>query len=81
MKMMMWPLSLLLVVDELIHITEKQLDSQVVIDLVTSPEAGAINVFIGTVRNSTQNKSVQRLELRVAELESKNIFLYSPLLK
>lgn len=48
--------------DELIKISDKPLDSQEVIDLVASPDAGAIDVFIGTVRNSTQNKSVQRLE-------------------
>ncbi|MDH5365594.1 MAG: molybdenum cofactor biosynthesis protein MoaE [Cyclobacteriaceae bacterium] len=49
-------------VDERIKILDEPLDSQEVIDLVASPAAGAIDVFIGTVRNSTQNKSVQRLE-------------------
>jgi len=50
------------VVGDLIHISDKALDTQRVTELVASPAAGAIDVFIGTVRDSTQNKSVHRLE-------------------
>ena len=46
---------------DLIQITDEPLDVDAVIDLVASPEAGAIDVFIGTVRNSTLNRSVRKL--------------------
>jgi len=48
-------------VGNLIQIFDEPLDVDAVIDLVASPEAGAIDVFIGTVRNSTQNRSVRKL--------------------
>ncbi|HQU58915.1 MAG: molybdenum cofactor biosynthesis protein MoaE [Phaeodactylibacter sp.] len=37
------------------------------IDFVASPSAGGIDVFIGTVRNHTQEKSVVRLEFEAYE--------------
>lgn len=46
----------------MIKIIDKPIITQEVIDLVTSPEAGAIDVFVGTVRNSTKSKAVHRLE-------------------
>ncbi len=49
-------------VDKLVHISEVPLDAQAVIDLVRSDHAGAIDVFVGTVRNSTKGKKVIRLE-------------------
>ena len=48
-------------VGNLIQILDEPLDVDAVIDLVASPEAGAIDVFIGTVRNSTLNRSVRKL--------------------
>jgi len=51
----------------MIKITDKPINTQEVIDLVASPQAGAIDVFIGTVRNTTQSKSVQRLEFEAYE--------------
>ena len=36
----------------LCELTYEQLDSQVIIDYVRSPEAGALAIFIGTTRNS-----------------------------
>ena len=46
----------------MLAITQIPIDPQYLIDQVSSPDAGAIDVFIGTVRNSTKNKAVQRLE-------------------
>ncbi|MEN7551427.1 molybdenum cofactor biosynthesis protein MoaE [Rapidithrix thailandica] len=43
-------------------IVDQPLNPQEVIDLVAGEEAGAIDVFIGTVRGSTQTKKVLRLE-------------------
>lgn len=48
--------------DKLAHISDESLDVQAVVDLVRSESAGAIDVFIGTVRNSTKGKGVVRLE-------------------
>lgn len=48
--------------DNLILISDAPLVTQNVVDLVSSPEAGAIDVFIGTVRNTTKKKLVQQLE-------------------
>ena len=48
-------------VDELIYISDQSLNVDAIIDLVSAPEAGAVDVFIGTVRNSTKGKLVQRL--------------------
>lgn len=46
----------------MIQITESPIIVQEVIDLVASDKAGAINVFVGTVRNNTANKTVTKLD-------------------
>ncbi|RFZ84987.1 molybdenum cofactor biosynthesis protein MoaE [Mucilaginibacter terrenus] len=43
------------------------LDVSACIDRVMSPEAGGIDVFIGTVRNATKGKAVVRLEFEAYE--------------
>lgn len=45
-----------------IQLTETPLNTQTCIDFVTSGNAGAIDVFIGMVRNNTQQRKVTRLE-------------------
>ncbi|MEQ9424943.1 MAG: molybdenum cofactor biosynthesis protein MoaE [Cyclobacteriaceae bacterium] len=47
--------------DEIL-ITDQRLDPDAIIKSVQYDGAGAINVFIGTVRNKTSDKSVARLE-------------------
>jgi molybdopterin synthase catalytic subunit len=51
----------------MIKITEKPIDVQKVIDTAKSLEAGAIDVFIGTVRNNAQGKNVLWLEYEAYE--------------
>ena len=46
----------------MVKIVETPIDIQQVIDLVRSDKAGAIDVFIGTVRSKTAEKNVVRLE-------------------
>lgn len=46
----------------MIKLSTKEIQTQEVIDSVASPEAGAIDVFIGTVRNQTKGKKVVHLE-------------------
>jgi len=46
----------------MIAITEEPINTQSVIDAVQANGAGAINVFIGTVRNQTQAKPVIQLD-------------------
>jgi len=46
----------------MIVITKNKLDTEAIIRSVDDAGAGAVNVFIGTVRNKTSNKSVTRLE-------------------
>ena len=46
----------------LIHISDLPLDPQLVTNLVRSDSCGAIDVFIGTVRNQTKGKAVIRLD-------------------
>ena len=46
----------------MIAITEAPIDTQEVIAAVQADGAGAINVFIGTVRNQTQAKPVVQLD-------------------
>jgi molybdopterin synthase catalytic subunit len=46
----------------MIAITEAPIDTQAVIAAVQADGAGAINVFIGTVRNQTQTKPVMQLD-------------------
>jgi molybdopterin synthase catalytic subunit len=46
----------------MIELTEQPIDVARVIAAASVPEAGAVNTFIGTVRNSTANKPVTKLE-------------------
>ena len=48
-------------------IVNRKIDIQELIDLVASPECGAISVFIGTVRNNTRGKEVIALEYEAYE--------------
>jgi molybdopterin synthase catalytic subunit len=45
-----------------IEITDQAIDIQDVINSASSEKAGAINVFVGTVRDNSTNKKVVRLE-------------------
>ncbi|MCS6975043.1 MAG: molybdenum cofactor biosynthesis protein MoaE [Cyclobacteriaceae bacterium] len=51
----------------MIKITEKPIDIQKVIDATASLGAGAIDVFIGTVRNTAHGKNVVWLEYEAYE--------------
>ncbi len=51
----------------MIKITEKAIDVQKVIDTATSLGAGAVNVFVGTVRNNANGKNVVWLEYEAYE--------------
>ena len=51
----------------MIKITEKAIDVQKVIDTASSLSAGAVNVFIGTVRNNAHGKNVVWLEYEAYE--------------
>ncbi|MDN5205567.1 molybdenum cofactor biosynthesis protein MoaE [Fulvivirgaceae bacterium BMA10] len=51
----------------MIKISEQPLHVQEAIDQVSHSEAGAVDVFIGTVRNRTKDKSVVRLEFEAYE--------------
>ena len=51
----------------MIKITEKPIDIQKVIETASSLGAGAVNVFIGTVRNTAHNKNVVWLEYEAYE--------------
>lgn len=51
----------------MILITDKPLDTQGIIKSVGVPEGGAVNVFIGTVRNATKGKKVLKLEFEAYE--------------
>lgn len=51
----------------MIKITEKPIDIQKVIDTASSLGAGAVNVFIGTVRNTAHEKNVVWLEYEAYE--------------
>ena len=53
--------------DTQIQITNQPLNIQHCIDWVMSPQAGGIDVFIGTVRDATKGKSVIRLEFEAYE--------------
>jgi len=50
-----------------IIISDKALDIQSCIEWVRSPQSGGIDVFIGTVRDSTKGKRVVRLEFEAYE--------------
>ena len=51
----------------MIKITEKSIHVQKVIDTATSLAAGAVNVFVGTVRNTANGKNVVWLEYEAYE--------------
>jgi molybdopterin synthase catalytic subunit len=51
----------------MIKITEKAIDIQKVIDTASSLGAGAVNVFVGTVRNNANGKNVLWLEYEAYE--------------
>jgi molybdopterin synthase catalytic subunit len=51
----------------LIHISQTPLLVEEVTELVRSESCGAINVFVGTVRNQTKGKEVLRLEFEAYE--------------
>ena len=51
----------------MIKITEKPIDVQKVIDIASSLGAGAVNVFVGTVRNTANSKNVLWLEYEAYE--------------
>ena len=51
----------------MIKITEKAIDVQKVIETASSLSAGAVNVFIGTVRNNAHGKNVVWLEYEAYE--------------
>ena len=51
----------------MIKITEKPIDVQKVIETASSLNAGAVNVFIGTVRNNAHGKNVLWLEYEAYE--------------
>lgn len=46
----------------MIEITEDKINVSKIISVVNHPEAGGIDVFIGTARNNTSGKKVMRLE-------------------
>jgi molybdopterin synthase catalytic subunit len=50
-----------------IRLTNDPLDINACIAAVMTPEAGGIDVFIGTVRNHTKGKTVLRLEFEAYE--------------
>lgn len=51
----------------MIKITEKPIDVQKVIDTASSLSAGAVDVFVGTVRNNAHGKNVLWLEYEAYE--------------
>jgi len=51
----------------MIEITDQPIDVQKVIDAASRHAAGAINTFIGTVRDQTSGKKVMRLEYEAYE--------------
>lgn len=50
-----------------IQISPNPLNIQLGIDWVMAPQSGGIDVFIGTVRNTTKNKAVIKLEFEAYE--------------
>ncbi len=48
-------------------VTDKPLDTQTIIKSVEVAEGGAVNVFIGTVRNATKGNKVLKLEFEAYE--------------
>lgn len=50
-----------------IQLSSSPLDLQACMSFVASPAAGGIDIFVGTVRNSTKGKEVRRLEFEAYE--------------
>lgn len=50
-----------------VHITSKKLDIQQCYDFVNDASCGGIALFVGTVRNATQNKEVLQLDFSAYE--------------
>ncbi len=50
-----------------LKITEETLNVAAITDLVADAAAGAINVFVGTVRSNTRGRAVVRLEFEAYE--------------
>lgn len=51
----------------MIEITKNKIDVARIIATVSDPGAGGIDVFIGTTRNKTQDKGVEKLDFEVYE--------------
>lgn len=51
----------------MIEITDQPIDVQKIISAASHKEAGAVNTFIGTVRNNTSGNNVVRLEYEAYE--------------
>ncbi len=51
----------------MITLSDQPIDVNHITQLASSPEAGAVNVFIGTVRANTQSKKVIRLDYEAYE--------------
>lgn len=51
----------------MIEITDQPIDVQKIISAASRKEAGAVNTFIGTVRNNTSGNKVVRLEYEAYE--------------
>ncbi len=56
----------------MIEITSNPIAREKIIQAAESPKAGALNVFIGTVRSNTSNKKVIRLEYECYEAMAKS---------
>lgn len=50
-----------------LHLSETKLDVMACFDSVSSAQSGGVDVFIGTVRDSTQGKTVVQLEFEAYE--------------
>ncbi|ARS35842.1 molybdenum cofactor biosynthesis protein MoaE [Pontibacter actiniarum] len=55
-----------------IRLTEAPLRIAACIEWVMTPESGGIDVFVGTVRNATQGRQVQRLEFEAYAQMARN---------
>lgn len=51
----------------LIHISEKPLELEKITQMVTDDGCGAIDIFVGTVRNQTKGKPVLKLDFEAYE--------------
>ncbi|MEM9986613.1 MAG: molybdenum cofactor biosynthesis protein MoaE [Bacteroidota bacterium] len=51
----------------LIHLTDQALDVQIALDQVRSDNCGAVNLFVGTVRDHTGDRPVVKLDFEAYE--------------